>query len=75
MARLSLLLNISIIFLIFILLNAQEINTEKNDDNNNQKTTNKWTTQALVKYTLKHHGKDNYFICDPLNIYLKMKKR
>ena len=67
MARLGLLLNISIIFLIFISLNAQEINTEKNDDNNNQKTTNKWTTQALVKYTLKHHGKDNYFICDPLH--------
>jgi len=68
MSKIRLLLNISIILLIFISLNANEINNEKMDqDNNNKKTKTEWTTQALIKYTLKHHGKDNYFICDPLN--------
>ena len=68
MSKINLLLNISIILLIFISSNANEINNEKNDrDNNNNKVKTEWTTQALIKYTLKHHGKDNYFICDPLN--------
>ena len=31
-----------------------------------KKTNKKWTTEALIKYTLKNHGKEKYFICDPL---------
>ena len=65
MSLLKLLIIISIIFSLFELIKNQEENKENN--NNEKKTPLKWTTQSLVKYTLKNHGKDNYFICDPLN--------
>ena len=44
--------SISIIF-------TEETKTEK-------KSNKKWTAEALIKYTLKNHGKEKYFICDPL---------
>ena len=36
------------------------------ETNQEKKSNKKWTTEALVKYTLKNHGKEKYFICDPL---------
>ena len=65
MSLLKLLTIISIIFSLFTLIKNQEENNKKNNNDKNSQT--KWTTQALIKYTLKKHGKDNYFICDPLN--------
>ena len=59
------LINIFSIFLIFISINAEEIS--RNNEETKKDPPIKWTTQALLKYTLKNHGKDNYFICDPLN--------
>ena len=59
------LINIFSIFLIFISINAEEI--KQNNEETKKNPPIKWTTQALLKYTLKNHGKDNYFICDPLN--------
>ena len=64
MSLLKLLTNISIIASLLIIIKTQEEENNKNE--NNKKTSTKWTTQALIKYTLKNHGKDNYFICDPL---------
>ena len=63
MSKLSLLTFIS--FMLLALINTQNTYNEKND-NNNKKSQKIWTAQALLDYTLKHHGKDNYFICDPL---------
>ena len=58
------LLQILFIFLLFSLfLNCQETKDIKDE----KKSNIRWTTEALIKYTLKNHGKDNYFICDPLN--------
>ena len=39
-----------------------------------EKSKIKWTTETLLKYTLKHHGKDKYFICDPLNYITEEEK-
>ena len=50
-------------FIQIALINSQETYDEKNY---NKKSSTIWTTQALLDYTLKHHGKDKYFICDPL---------
>ena len=50
-------------FIQIALINSQETYDEKND---NKKSSTIWTTQALLDYALKHHGKDKYFICDPL---------
>ena len=52
-------------FSLISLFNNQETNTE--DNSNEKKSSTIWTTKELLKYTLKNHGKDNYFICDPLN--------
>jgi hypothetical protein len=52
-------------FSLISLINNQETNTE--DNSNEKKSSTIWTTKELLKYTLKNHGKDNYFICDPLN--------
>ena len=65
MSKLFLLTKILLIVSLFSLFNTQEENIDKNDNDKKPKT--KWTTQELLKYTLKNHGKDNYFICDPLN--------
>ena len=37
------------------------------ETNKVSKGNKKWTTEALIKYTLKNHGNDKYFVCDPLN--------
>lgn len=66
MPLLKLLTNFTIFFFLFSLINTQVENDTK-ENNKNKKASNKWTTQELIKYTLKNHGKDNYFICDPLN--------
>ena len=67
MSKLS---NLNLIFFISLIsiISTQETNNEK-------KSNIKWTSEALLKYTLKHHGKEKYFICDPLGIYLKKKKK
>ena len=37
------------------------------EETNKKKESNKkWTVESLIKYTLKKHGNDKYFICDPL---------
>ena len=52
---------------IFLLL-SPFLNCQETKDVKDEKKSNiRWTTEALIKYTLKNHGKDNYFICDPLN--------
>ena len=52
---------------IFLLL-SPFFNCQETKDTKDEKKSNiRWTTEALIKYTLKNHGKDNYFICDPLN--------
>ena len=67
MSKLSLLVNISLILLLIISINTQEEKNNDNDNDSNKKVPTEWTYQNLIKYTLKHHGKDKYFICDPLN--------
>ena len=53
------LFNFLFFFLLINIFLCQETNKEK-------KENKKWTTEALLKYTLKNHGDDKYFICDPL---------
>jgi len=52
---------------IFLLLSSFSDCQETKDIKDEKKSDIRWTTEALIKYTLKNHGKDNYFICDPLN--------
>lgn len=63
MSNKTLLQKLFIILLLSPFLICQETKEQKDE----KKSDIRWTTDALVKYTLKHHGKDNYFICDPLN--------
>ena len=65
MSKLTLLTKFFFIISLLSSFNSQEDNTDNN--NSDKKSTTKWTTQALLKYTLKNHGKDKYFISDPLN--------
>ena len=61
-------LTILIFFLSLIsLYYSQETSKEK-------KPKQIWTAEALVKYTLKHHGKEQYFICDPLGYITEEEK-
>jgi hypothetical protein len=54
-------------YIIFLLL-LNFLNCQETKDAKDEKKPNiRWTTETLIKYTLKNHGKDNYFICDPLN--------
>ena len=53
------LINLIIFFSLISIIFTEETETEK-------KSNKKWTTEALIKYTLKNHGKEKYFICDPL---------
>ena len=59
----TLLQNLFLFILLLPFLNCQETKDAKDE----KKPNIRWTTEALIKYTLKNHGKDNYFICDPLN--------
>jgi len=59
MSKLNMLFNILFFFSLLSMFFCQETNKEKKSDK-------KWTTEALIKYTLKNHGSDKYFICDPL---------
>ena len=59
MSKLNMLFNILFFFSLISMFFCQETNKEKKSDK-------KWTTEALIKYTLKNHGSDKYFICDPL---------
>jgi hypothetical protein len=59
----TLLQNLFIFLLLLPFLNCQETEDAKDE----KKSNIRWTTETLIKYTLKNHGKDNYFICDPLN--------
>ena len=62
----SKILCIMIIFLQFYLvMNDNDIINDKDVQNDKKKI--EWTTTELIKYTLEHHDKDKYFICDPLN--------
>ena len=68
MSKLNLLLYILLILIILISINTQETKTDNNHkEDNEEKVQTEWTVQNLIKYTLKHHGKDKYFICDPLH--------
>jgi hypothetical protein len=68
MSKLFLFTKILLIVSLFSLINSREIKEDNIDkkDNKEKKPKIKWTTQELLKYTLKKHYKDNYFICDPL---------
>ena len=59
MSKLSNLINLIFFISLISIISTQETNNEK-------KSNIKWTSEALLKYTLKHHGKEKYFICDPL---------
>ena len=59
MSKLFCLIRFLFFFSLINIFLCQETNKEK-------KENKKWTTEALIKYTLKNHGKDKYFICDPL---------
>ena len=59
MSKLFCLIRFLFFFLLINIFLCQETNKEK-------KENKKWTTEALLKYTLKNHGDDKYFICDPL---------
>ena len=64
MAKILLLTNIYLIFSVILLVYAED---SINKENEPKKDIIEWNTKALIDYTLKNHGKDNYFICDPLN--------
>lgn len=53
-----------LINLIFFISSISIIFTEETETE--KKSNKKWTAEALIKYTLKNHGKEKYFICDPL---------
>ena len=53
------LINLIFFFSLISTIFNEETDTEK-------KSNKKWTTEALIIYTLKNHGKEKYFICDPL---------
>ena len=53
------LFNLIFFFSLISIIFTEETQTEK-------KSNKKWTAEALIKYTLKNHGKEKYFICDPL---------
>lgn len=59
MSKLFCLIRFLFFFSLINIFLCQETNKEK-------KENKKWTTEALLKYTLKNHGDDKYFICDPL---------
>ena len=59
MYKFFLLTKLIFFFSLITIFSCEEINKEK-------KTNKKWTAEALIKYTLKNHGQDKYFICDPL---------
>ena len=61
------LINLIIFFSLISIIFTEETETEK-------KSNKKWTTEALIKYTLKNHGKEKYFICDPLGYITEEEK-
>ena len=61
------LLKLILFFSIISLFSSQETDKEK-------KSNKKWTSEALIKYTLKNHGKEKYFICDPLGYITEEEK-
>ena len=67
MSKIFILTKIILFISILSLYSCDEQTQEK-------KSKIKWTTEALLKYTLKHHGKENYFICDPLNYITEEEK-
>ena len=59
MSKFFLLINLVFFFSLMTIYSCEETNKEN-------KVNKKWTAEALIKYTLKNHGQDKYFICDPL---------
>ena len=55
------------LFLTKIICFLQLISIITSEETNLEKESKQiWTSENLIKYTLKHHGKEKYFICDPL---------